>query len=318
VARNDPAPLRASIEAARAAGHDEDTARGYTNLAEVLALTGATDELTACAHEGLEFTRERGFWSHAYILEAHRCIALLRRGAWDEALAGLQALVDSVEDAGTAGLYSLPWYGRLLARRGDPAAEPLLVESWERARWQDLVVGLAYAGIAYAEWAWLVGRPELAQAVADVALERLPPHPRDELARYLARAGLPAPPPQLPAPAGDPYEQALERADVEALRTLETLRAEPAAEWLRERLRLRGVRLQRPRPETRANPAGLTARQLDVLALLGEGRTNAEIAAALHVSVRTVDHHVAAVLDKLGVRSRRDAAEAARRLNITA
>ena len=72
--------------------------------------------------------------------------------------------------------------------------------------------------------------------------------------------------------------------------------------------------MPRPRRATRDNPAGLTSRQLTVLALLAEGRTNAEIAERLVVSVRTVDHHVAAVLAKLGVRSRREAAEAAREL----
>jgi DNA-binding NarL/FixJ family response regulator len=71
-----------------------------------------------------------------------------------------------------------------------------------------------------------------------------------------------------------------------------------------------------PRDASRANPAGLTRRQLAVLGLVNEGMTNAEIAEALVVSVRTVDHHVAAVLAKLGVHSRREAAEAASRLGV--
>jgi DNA-binding NarL/FixJ family response regulator len=78
-----------------------------------------------------------------------------------------------------------------------------------------------------------------------------------------------------------------------------------------------GERVPRgPRAVTRSNPAGLTERQLAVLALLREGLTNAEIADRLVLSVRTVDHHVAAVLGKLGVRSRRDAAAAARDLGV--
>jgi DNA-binding NarL/FixJ family response regulator len=71
-----------------------------------------------------------------------------------------------------------------------------------------------------------------------------------------------------------------------------------------------------PVPETRANPAGLTARQVDVLGLLGQGYTNAQIADRLVLSVRTVDSHVAAVLDKLGVRDRRDAATRAAELGV--
>ncbi len=67
---------------------------------------------------------------------------------------------------------------------------------------------------------------------------------------------------------------------------------------------------------TRTNPAGLTERQMEILRLLAAGMTNAEIAGRLVVSVRTVDHHVSAVLQKLGVGSRREAAEAATRLGL--
>jgi DNA-binding NarL/FixJ family response regulator len=68
---------------------------------------------------------------------------------------------------------------------------------------------------------------------------------------------------------------------------------------------------------TRGNPAGLTARQVDVLRLLGQGCTNAQIADQLVLSVRTVDSPVAAVLDKLGVRDRRDAASRAAELGVS-
>jgi DNA-binding NarL/FixJ family response regulator len=71
-----------------------------------------------------------------------------------------------------------------------------------------------------------------------------------------------------------------------------------------------------PRPATRANPANLTARELEVLTLVAEGLRNAEIAQRLFISIKTVDHHVSAILTKLGVRSRQEAAMAATRLGI--
>jgi len=69
-----------------------------------------------------------------------------------------------------------------------------------------------------------------------------------------------------------------------------------------------------PRPASRAGPAGLTPRQAEVLDLLSAGATNAEIAETLVIAPKTVDHHVSAVLGKLGVTSRREAAAAAARL----
>jgi DNA-binding NarL/FixJ family response regulator len=105
-----------------------------------------------------------------------------------------------------------------------------------------------------------------------------------------------------------------------ALAELQRLGARPLAAAVARRLRELGVRglARGPRPSTRANPANLTARETEVLALVTEGLRNADIAQRLFVSTRTVDHHVSAILAKLGVRSRAEAARAAARLGIDA
>jgi DNA-binding NarL/FixJ family response regulator len=107
-------------------------------------------------------------------------------------------------------------------------------------------------------------------------------------------------------------------AGVEALRLLDGLGAVRAAAYVRTSLRRRGITgLPRgPRPATAANAAGLTPRQVEVLLLVEQGLSNAEIAARLTLSPKTVDHHVSALLDKLGVASRGQAAALAHRMNL--
>jgi DNA-binding CsgD family transcriptional regulator/tetratricopeptide (TPR) repeat protein len=336
--------LRESLALSIRSDLDESVARGYANLGEHLYRFGSYEELDRCLRDGLAFTRERGFWSHAYNLDVHRCLALIRRGDWAAAEAGLAPLVAATDGVGMLSVYSVPVHARLLARRGRSEAGPLLQQAWRRALAQRSLPGLAFTGTAIAEWAWLTGRPELAEQVAAELLSRrgrpgVAPV-LGELLRYRRRGGAAAGPfPGCPpewaagldgdwraaaaawAAIGDPYEEAVELAEsgevdptLTALRTLDDLGATAAAALVRARLAELGVsRIPRgPAAATRANPAGLTARQLDVLMLLGEGMTNGEIAARLVLSVRTVDHHVGAVLDKLGVSTRRAAAEVAR------
>lgn len=124
---------------------------------------------------------------------------------------------------------------------------------------------------------------------------------------------------------GCPYEAALALADADAegplrqaLAELTGLGAKPAAEIVAHRLRERGISVPRgPRAGTRHNPAGLTAREIDVLRLLCVGLRNKDIADRLFLSGKTVDHHVSAILRKLEVRTRGEAAVAATRLGIT-
>jgi DNA-binding NarL/FixJ family response regulator len=86
------------------------------------------------------------------------------------------------------------------------------------------------------------------------------------------------------------------------------------------RLRLRGARgLPRgPRPSTRRNPANLTTRELEVLGLVAQGLRNADVAEHLVLAEKTVDHHVSAILRKLGARTRGEASAAAVRLGLLA
>jgi DNA-binding CsgD family transcriptional regulator len=195
---------------------------------------------------------------------------------------------------------------------------------------------------ARAEAAWLAGDPDRTAAEAGaayrLALEKRHLWFAGELAYWQWKAGaLEEAPDWIAEPyraalggdplaaaaawaaRGCPYEAARARAEAdgeealrEALSTFEQLGARPAAQACIRSLRALGVR--GPRPATRANPAGLTPREAEVLALLADGLRNAEIAARLVITEKTVGHHVSAILAKLGVRSRYDAARAAREL----
>jgi DNA-binding CsgD family transcriptional regulator len=125
---------------------------------------------------------------------------------------------------------------------------------------------------------------------------------------------------------GYPYEEALalmfgdEDGQREALRILDSLGAKVVAERVRERMRRDGIRRipRGPIARTKSNPAGLTDRELEVLALLADGLSNSSIAGRIHRSVKTVDHHVSAVIEKLGAEGRIQAVAIARQRSLLA
>jgi DNA-binding NarL/FixJ family response regulator len=124
---------------------------------------------------------------------------------------------------------------------------------------------------------------------------------------------------QLWAELGCPYERARALADgdeearLEALSMFDGLGAAPAAAALRLKLRESGMRRipRGPRASTRRNPFGLTAREVEILSFVSRGMSNVHIGRHLHVSPKTVDHHVAAILAKLEAANRVEAARIA-------
>ena len=118
-----------------------------------------------------------------------------------------------------------------------------------------------------------------------------------------------------------PYEEAIalslgcEDAQRQALDIWDRLGAAPAASRLRRAMRAAGISVipRGPIADTRANVAGLTRRQTHVLELIGEGLTNTEIAECLCISGKTAEHHVSAIMARLGAASRREAVTEARK-----
>jgi DNA-binding CsgD family transcriptional regulator/tetratricopeptide (TPR) repeat protein len=335
--------LLRGIELAREVGDHGSVMIGYVTVVAMLWRLGRHEEMVRYLDEGAEYGRDHDYPTHDRGREVYRYRLLALRGEWDAAEQGLRDVLGDADDPGLLGRYALPTLARLAVRRGrDDAADALAAARANAERGASLPALLATTA-AELEHAWLTDHPE---PVRTVAMELLPrceqpgrDHERGELLRYLRRLGEPVEPfagcpPQFAAGLrgdwraaaaaweliGDPYERALELADsgeveptLEALAVLDGLEARPAAARTRRRLRDMGVTAvpRGPQTATRNNPAQLTTRQVQILGLLAEGRTNAEIAARLVVSVRTVDHHVSAVLQKLGVATRKEAAAAA-------
>jgi DNA-binding CsgD family transcriptional regulator len=341
--------LERSLELALEAGLEEHVARAYTNLGAVAV--DLRDYASADRHldAGIAYCAEHDLASWLAYMTGWRSRSELDQGRWDAAAASASAVLAQPGVAPPSRITPLAVLGRLRARRGDPDPWAPLDEALELARATGELQRLAAAAGARAEALWLAGETaeisfETAAALA-LAREQHDPWAEGELYLWRRRAGVVdeidleavAEPFRLElegaweaagelwAAMGCPYEAALARGHAGAqgvqrqgLAELQRLGAHPAARRVARALRERGVRNVRrgPRAATRENPAGLTARELEVLALVAEGLRNAEIAERLFVSEKTVGHHVSAILRKLGVATRSQAGAEAARLGI--
>jgi DNA-binding CsgD family transcriptional regulator len=265
---------------------------------------------------------------------------LLWKGRWPEAEdVATEALGASPKTSGIA------WriLGSIQSRRGRVEAAATLDRMWNLAREAGSITDLDPAAGVMAEHLWLTGRDDatLKQELVDV-LDRVlrlgPVWPSGAFAFWMWKLGLLSNvSPDLSdfyrwiiegdweaaanfwETRGVPYEHGLalmhgdDDARLEAVRIFDDLGAFATSSRVRRELTDRGVKVPRGKSQsTREHVAGLTARQAEVLELLAEDLTNAEIADRLFVSHRTVENHVAAVLMKLDVPTRDSAITEAR------
>ena len=339
--------LEASLAVALEHNLQAHAGRTYSNIVSNAVRQHRTELAMRYISEGTEYVDVHDLQDSVVYIRAHAALFELDCGRWEKAVQLAAELAEHPSLAIPPRIPTLVVLATVRARRGDPGVDALIDEAMELALPTGELQRIGQVAAIRAEVAWYRGEVEgMAKAAAiglKAAAGRRDPWLVGPIAYWAHRA---APHMQLPDNLAEPYalmiegdweaaaaawnalampyERAMALADGpevalrESLNVLEELGAGPLQAIVRQRLRDLGVRgLPRgPRASTRANPAGLTSREVQVLNLLVHGHTNSELASRLHVSPKTVDHHVSAILEKLQVRSRTEAVAAAFGLGI--
>jgi DNA-binding CsgD family transcriptional regulator len=322
---------------------EDHAARAYRTLLFYAVMMHDFERARKLFQEGVEYCEERGIFSHSAYIRAYYTANELDRGEWTEAARMAAELLRSSEFSGVQQRVTIMGTLALVRlRRGDPGADELLDQALTLTLPTDELNRIGRIAAARAELAWYRGQLENVALEAAVGLKHVRGHTAPwiygELLLWQSRAepgaaveGAIAEPYRLMLTGdwqaaastweriGMPYQQALalaegsEEAQRHALVILDKLGAGPLGAIVRRRLRERGVQAvpRGPKTATRANPWGLTSREMQILQLLARGCTNAQLARRLHRSQKTIDHHVSAILEKLEVHSRTEAVAAA-------
>ena len=321
-------------------GDDLRTAHAYFCLTMFAINSLRLAQADRVAATGLRFTDERDLDGQKLQLLAFRARADVMRGDWSSAEATATEVLSNVDLPGIADINARWALGSCYGRRGDPRAGVILEGAYEISLSKIVTrISKVIALCRLAELYWLQNDSAKAldfsqRAYDESALMRAHPWIRGQAVFWRWRVAGIAPGGESLAPPyamqigsnwrgaaaawaelGCPFERAMALIDGdapaqrEAFAILDRLGANAAIKRCRELLAARGVtRIPRgPRPSTRANPMGLTEREIQVLALLAQGLRNVEIGGRLNRSEKTVAHHVSAIIAKLGVDTRQEA-----------
>ncbi|HEU0040964.1 MAG TPA: AAA family ATPase [Jiangellaceae bacterium] len=350
---DETATVERAIELSRKMGDHHMVCVAYANLAETATDQRQHERAARFIEQGIAYADDHEVQSVLDYLTALRSRVALSLGRWEDANDLAETVLEQAGQSPVNQFHALHTVARIWTRRGDQRAGDAVRRLEAVAERSGELQRLVPAATMRAELAELQGEPAAERIRLRELLDRIAGTgelwPIGEVALWLSRAGasrverdrvLNDVPEVYRAEIlgrheeaaagwehlGCPYEQADALAHsgspdlmLAALATFDDLGAAATAGHLRAALRGLGVSSipRGPRSHTRQNPAGLTGRQVEVLAALSQGLTNAEIAEQLVVSVRTVDHHVSAILTKLGVGTRRQATGRARELGVT-
>ncbi|MGY1690898.1 ATP-binding protein [Geodermatophilus sp. SYSU D01105] len=339
------ATLEEAHRAADACGERHEAVRALVNAAWAQLLWVRPDEARRLAERAREYATAHEVDQLGAYLDVTIAWLRARAGEWEAAARVAGAAVGA--EATVTRLLAATVLAEVAVRRGDADAAARLADVAARADRTGELQRIEPVLELEVEHALLTGGPlpvgRIARAVTLAWETGCTRWGGGRLAAWAAVAGYPvdvdgpAAAPHAAVLAGDwaaaadafgaigwPYDRALASsflddptALAEALETARALGAAPLAAHVGRRMRALGHPVPHGRrTSTRTNPAGLTARQVEVLRLLAEGLTNTEIADRLVVSPRTAEHHVEAVLAKLAVPTRRDAARQAAALGL--
>ncbi len=314
---------------------EEHVARAYTNITSLAVRNRQYKFASQYFDAGLAYCERQGLDSWGVYMRGWLARCCFEQGQWQAAQDEMERILETPEAPAAIRQPALLTSAYIAVRQGDQHSHEAINDAWSIAREMQETARLVPTVAVRAEAAWLNDAlPEMTDELTDhyqMALEHKDNWEIGVLAFWLWKAGkLDRIPERIAQPylfqiRGDwhaaavlwkelncPYEQALallhgdSRAQIEALGIFDSLGAKPAAHRLRSIRRDNGI--AGPHRETRANPAGLTKRQMQVLELLVQGMTDAQIAESLYISPKTAGHHVSAVLGKLQVRTRHEAA----------
>jgi DNA-binding CsgD family transcriptional regulator len=323
----------------------EQVASSYNDLAAMAVSCRHYDKAAHWLNEGMLYCEKHDMASLRLYMLAYRARNSFEQGDWQSASEDAEAVLRHPLATLITRIPALRTLGHIRIRRGDPQAEAALEEAWALGGAGQELQRIGTLAAIRAEAAWLADDREAVRRVVEPAYalvcQRRDPRMKGELAAWLWRIGaLEGQPTGIAEPyaqeiSGDwraaasrwkelgcPYEHAwllaahgAEAEQREALASFDRLGAAPASQVLRRRMRAQGVRAvpRGLRTSTRSNRLGLTRREAEILTLVSQGLRNSAIAKRLFVSTRTVDRHVSAILSKLGVQSRGEAAALAGR-----
>ncbi|MBI5965140.1 MAG: AAA family ATPase [Chloroflexi bacterium] len=335
--------LKRCLDIAQKAGLEARVATVYANLGSVACDLYRFETAEFYLSEGITYCAERDLDLVRFYLLSCQAMTYMYLGRWREVVEAANEIIAHPAISVHNRLPALVALGRLRARQGETEAFDLLMRALEIASVSDHFENIAPVRAALAEEAWLEGNCERAlsevRVLYNLAVSKKHPWLAGEAAFWLWKCG--GQPEQFDwmakpftlqiagqwqAAADEwerlscPYEQARALADGDAqaqllaLKMFERLGAHLPADALREGLQnTRTKKIPRkPRSSTRENPFGLTERQVEILSLLVKGLSNTKISNHLHISPKTTDHHVSAILEKMNLHSREEAAALAR------